>query len=759
MGLILGLLWVPSAAARAQAAGQRKTPGGAEGPGASGHRVAGVVVDADGRPVGHASVVAVGSYWSAEADLGGRFRIELPDGIWRLRARHLGFADDTVRVKVPRPPDAEPLRIVLRQDPVQMKGLSVDVGAGRPMATTITRQTVRQAPALGEPDVFRAVALLPEASQADDLSGRIHLAGGPSDETGVRLDGHPLLEPFHLLGLEGAFNVAALDRAHVATAWLGSPAEDRLSGAIEMESRSVRDRPDTEGVLSLLSASATATRPDLPGGVDLLASARATWADRVVPLLDSGAPRLGYEDLLARTGRSWGEGWRAEALGYATRATFRSGHVGDLRVRSPLTSGEHLLGVRLLRTTGRWRLRARVGWDRATVDFEEGPPAPAFADLDMDWVSGAARVERRWRSGSLRAGVSLDRRRTALSALDGTRIWHVSMPDSLALEQQVTAAGAWAEASRRLGGGVTAVAGARLLRLAGRSYLAPRTRLSVRLSGSVDVSASLVRRYQYDAHVTDPPEGTVTPPRFLLRRPRRADIAALWADWRPDGESSSGPAVRLTGFFKRYRDQTRFVAPDSADRPQPPGSFPVFQRVPGRSYGASARLRLPLGRRGLLQASYTYERALEVLGGRAFDRDFELTHRLTVFASVPVGGAWTVNGALRVHSGHVFTPVEGVSLTPLGGPEAGSPVAVRRLVFGRRNSGRLAPYTRLDLSARHPFGWLGARWTFFAQVLNVTFSRNPREPDFDHLLDPGLPESVRAPSLPLVPSLGLEVSW
>jgi hypothetical protein len=41
-------------------------------------------------------------------------------------------------------------------------------------------------------------------SQPNDLKGRIHLAGGSSDETGVRLDGHPLQDPFHLLGLFGA---------------------------------------------------------------------------------------------------------------------------------------------------------------------------------------------------------------------------------------------------------------------------------------------------------------------------------------------------------------------------------------------------------------------------------------------------------------------------------------------------------------------------------------------------------------------------
>jgi hypothetical protein len=721
--------------------------------------VRGLVLDGDGRPVSHSEIVVLGSYWTAAAGPDGRFRLSLPRGTWRLRAHHVGFAADTVTVVIPGEEGTGPLRVVLARAPVELKGLDVKAPGGSPMGRTVTKETVRQAPALGEPDVFRAVALLPEASQPNDVTGRIHLAGGPADETGVRLDGHPLVEPFHLLGLQGAFNVAALERAEVATGHLGSLARDRLSGVIELETRKVGDEVETEGVLSLLSSSVTTARPGLPGDVDLLASGRITYPDRIVALLDLDAPQVGYHDLLLRAGRSWGDGWRVEGLGYTTRTVFGRGRVDDLEIEEPLHSGESLLGVRLGRSSGDWRVRARAGWNRAGVDFQEGGRGPDSIDADMDWLSAAARVERRWRSGRVSVGVSVDHRRHDLAARDGARFWDVSMPDSLVVAGRVTASGLFAEASAELGAGLTAEGGARLLRLEGASHLAPRARVSARLSGALTVSGAVSRRFQYDAHLTDPPEVTVKPPRFLLRRPRRADVAALSADWRPGDLLGVRPSIRLAAFWKRYRGQTRFVPPDSAQEAQPPGAFPVFDRVPGRSYGASASVKAPIGGKGLLQASYTFERAREIVAGEAFNRDFDLPHRLTLFASVPLPDEWSLSGAFRLQSGPVFTPVESVVLLPTAPLPGFDPSVVRRLDFARRNSGRLGPYTRLDLGARHEFGWMGADWVFFAQVVNATFSRNVREPDFAPLLDPRLPSSSDEISLPLLPSFGLEVSW
>lgn len=716
--------------------------------------IEGVVVGGDGRPVGHARIAVVGTYWTTATDADGRFRLRVPEGTWSLRVHHVGFEARTVPVEVPREEEG-PLRVTLARAPVELKGLSVEAPADGALGRTVTKETIRQAPALGEPDVFRAVALLPEASQPNDLTGRIHLAGGPSDETGVRLDGHPLIEPFHLLGLQGAFNVAALERAEVSTAYLGAPARDRLSGVIELETRRERDEAETEGVLSLLSTSVTTTRPDLPGGVDVLASGRMTYADRVISLLDLDAPRIGYHDLLLRVGRSWGDGWRVEGLGYSTQTRFREGEVRDLRIDDPLSSGERLLGVRVRRSTGAWRIRARGGWNHAAVDFDEGPRGPDFVDHDMNWLSAAAEVERRWRSGRVAVGVSVDHRRHDLEARNPSRIWDVSMPERVATAGEATATGLFAAASKDLGAGLAVEFGGRLLRLGGEHHLAPRARLDARLSDALVLTGAVSRRYQYDAHLTDPPEGTVTPPRFLLETPRRADVAALAADWTPGRLLGARPSVRLTAFWKRYGNQTRFVAPDSVAGS--PGPFPVFQRVPGRSYGASASVKVPFADEGLVQASYTFERAREIVDGETFNRDFDLPHRLTLFASAPLLDGWSLNAAFRFRSGPVITPVESVLLVPSPVSPGGTPV--RTLDFGRRNSGRLAPYTRLDVGARHRFAWLGGQWVFFAQVLNATVSTNPREADLGPLLAPRLPPDPDERSLPLVPSFGLEVSW
>ncbi|MGI8402666.1 MAG: hypothetical protein ACR2NS_13855, partial [Gemmatimonadaceae bacterium] len=195
-----------------------------------------------------------------------------------------------------------------------------------PLAQTVTISTVRQVPPLGEPDIFRAVVLLPGVSQPNDLKGRIHLAGGPSDETGVTLDGHPLQDPFHLLGVLGAFNVAALERADVLLHHVPIESDRRLSGIISLESRRSAV-PVSEGVLGLLSSSATTVRPGSIGGITILASGRVTYLDKALRLLGDHvnlgadeATLLGYHDFLLRTNKTWKTG-SIEAINFITKDT------------------------------------------------------------------------------------------------------------------------------------------------------------------------------------------------------------------------------------------------------------------------------------------------------------------------------------------------------------------------------------------------------------------------------------------------------
>lgn len=175
--------------------------------------------------------------------------------------------------------------------------------------------------------------------------------------------------------------------------------------------------------------------------------------------------------------------------------------------------------------------------------------------------------------------------------------------------------------------------------------------------------------------------------------------------------------------------------------------------------GASLGVRFRIREEGLFQGSYTYQRAREDVAGDLSPTTWDVPHNLSLFASLPVLGGWTANAAFRLHSGRAVTPVRSRVFVPTRG--FGDHFLESRFFFGERNSLRLDGYARLDLGLRHRFDFLGAGWTFFAQVLNTLGSQNPVDVDFRDLLQArasGLAGGIRN-GLPTVPSFGVEVKW
>lgn len=726
----------------------------------------GRVVDPDGEPVSRVRVVVAGSYREAVTGTDGRFRVDLPDGTWRLRFQRIGYRRTTAEVAVPR---SGPLEVILRPRPVELRGLTAETqpGVEAPALTrTVTTETVRQAPALGEPDVFRSLVFLPEVTQPNDLKGRIHLAGGASDETGYRLDGHPLQQPFHLLGLLGGFNVAALERADVLMHRLPVSEGGRLSGLVDLHTREPGDEPAYEAVASLLSTSVTTTQPDVPGGLDVLASGRVTYLDRVIEQLDFDAPQLGFHDALLRVGRSWGDGWRAEVLGFTTGNVFRGGDVkGVENQREPLSWGESMVGVRLRESAGGWGFEARGSFNRASTVLDERPVGDDVIDARRDWWSTDFEVRRRWERWRATAGVEVDHRRheqswTASGLVD--ELLSPNVPGIFSGVEERTTVAAFGE----VGWGVTdrlrATAGGRLVRASGEWHPAPRALLSFEASDTWTLDLSAARRLQFDADLEEPLEGTVQPPRFLLEEPREVRQLAAAAEWSPGELPVVGTEghVRVLGFVKDYPDRPVLADRERLGRPEAAeADFPTFRRADGRAFGGSAALRFRIGEEGLFQGSYTLQRAQERVDGDWSPTTWDTPHNLVLFSSLPVWSDLTVNAAFRAHSGRAVTPVVGRIFAPnsiFGGGQLEP-----RLLFGDRNSLRLGGYRRLDLGVRHRFDAWGGDWVLFGQVLNTLNTDNPIRVDWIDLIRgrrSGLGGGLQG-GLPVIPSFGLEVRW
>lgn len=727
--------------------------------GQSPEEVRGRVVSADAvEPIAGAVVQVLGTEIETTTGADGEFRVVLPSPSDRiLVVTHLGHAADTVRLPAG---DAGPLTVRLMPAPIRLRGVAAR-GAPSRGTFTVTRETVRQIPPLGEPDLLRAVVLHPSASQPNDLKGRIHLDGGASDETGLRLDGHPLHDPFHLLGLLSAFPLNVLERADVHTHHLPAERGGFLSGIIDMQTALPGAEPLHEVTASVGTATAAMLRPG-PFGTDILASGRITYLDRLADMvkLDSDFPRYGFRDGLLRIGRSAGE-WRAELLAFGTRDRFSEPDLEELGRYEPLTWGESLLGVRLSWRGTRWSagLRGSFGRGRTTLDETDVGRANRV-DMQRDWWSGSARAAYVSRTVRASGGIDFDQRRnrndwSGPGLVD--EILSPGVPGSFSAIDTLEVLAPWAEVAWRASDRIRISAGARASRAVGDWFIAPRVELTGQFFGGLTARIAANRRFQFNAMVEEPVEGSASPPVFFLDAPRRVDVLGVAFEKALALGRRTSLTVYAEGYAKRYAERPLLPAADIG--PADTAAFPDFERITGRAFGASARVRLELSAGPLVEASYGYQRVRETFDGATTPTTWDIPHSLTVLLSVPAGDAWTFNGVFQARTGRATTPLALRIFAPrlADGP---TPSVPSRHILGERNSIRVPSYRRLDVGVRRR--WRGAiDWTVSLQVLNVLGAANALDYDWlQYALSrtSGFSGGTRT-GLPFLPTIGLEARW
>ncbi len=736
----------------------------------------GEVIDQRGAPVADAAIDVEDTFWRTVSRRDGSFTLSLPPGRWTVRVRRIGFTP-AAAVAVADSVARDTMRFVLLDARSELRGIVVRDQGVQPFVATMTAETVRQAPPLGEADILRLLPMLPAVSQPNDVIGRLHLAGGASDEHAVTLDGYPLQSPYHVHSVLGAFNVSALDKADVLVHHLPSALDGRLSGVINLETKRPSPTPTREVVVSLLSSSATISQPALPGGIDLLASGRVTYLDQLLRAYARSSGDRGddltlpsYRDAIIKIGRVWDDGFSIEALGYGTLDYWARTRTDD---DAPgLRYGEHLFGTRAAYRSARWDVVLRASADAAFAASQRRYDLPNDTipralidsiDLRQRWATAALEVRRHDRRWEARGGVKADLRRhdQRWSGTLARDLFRSALPATYDARSRLTLLSLFGEGA--LGGTSwwNATAGAHASFVDGRSYVAPRLLVGARLSATARLQLAVDRRHQFDAIAGEPDEGSITQPVFLLRTPRVADMVAAAATWRPSPTAAGRRmSAELTVYARRYHD--RLVAggvdggPASVARDYAP---PGFRRVPGSTVGASLTADLAMENGIVAQGAYTLQRARESADGQSRPTAWDAPHQLSVFAGVPLGGRWTLSTTAQAHSGSAVTPVAARLFVPLGGGRYGD-----RFLYGEPNSGRLPSYMRVDIGLRrHWSGW-GARWALSLQALNVLSRTNVLEYDWRNYFAcmaisecSGTLDGRRG--LPILPSAGLEVAW
>lgn len=154
----------------------------------------------------------------------------------------------------------------------------------------LNAKEVERIPAvLGEPDLLKAIQLLPGVSFATEGSTGFSVRGGSPDQTLIQLDGVPVYNVNHLWGFMSAFNNDAISETRLYKGNLPAHFGGRLGSVLDvsMKEGNLKKRTGTFSI-SPIAGRYTLEGPIIKDKVSFMISGRTTWAN----LLLSAAQRL-----------------------------------------------------------------------------------------------------------------------------------------------------------------------------------------------------------------------------------------------------------------------------------------------------------------------------------------------------------------------------------------------------------------------------------------------------------------------------------
>ena len=180
--------------------------------------------------------------------------------------------------------DIELPRIVLESEEVVVQGEKIKRKVNiQPSKVSLSPRQIKNYPALGEADIFRAIQALPGVLTSSEFSTGLIIRGGNSDQNLILLDGITVYNPSHLGGIFSNFIVDAVKDAELIKGGYNAEYGGRLSAVLNVTSRE-GNRKEFDGTanISLISAQTTLEGPFYKGA--WLISMRRTYIDQLLKI-------------------------------------------------------------------------------------------------------------------------------------------------------------------------------------------------------------------------------------------------------------------------------------------------------------------------------------------------------------------------------------------------------------------------------------------------------------------------------------------
>lgn len=304
----------------------------------------------NGEPLIGATVVIPSLARAVATNTYGFYSLTVPKGQYQVIFRWGDLKDDTLSIDLTRD---QSLTINLFERANNLEGVEINAKRGENTESTkigqieLDMDQIKKLPAfLGEVDPIKIIQLLPGVSSVSEGGQGFYVRGGGPDQNLVLLDEALVYNASHLFGFFSVFNSDALKNVNLIKGGMPANYGGRLSSVLEVNMKEGNNKKfKVTGGLGLISSRLTLEGPLVKNKGSFLISARRTYIDVLMKgLIKDSSPFAGsgyyFYDFNARLNYRLSEKDKLYFSGYYGKDKFTYGNrADDFTVRMPWGNG------------------------------------------------------------------------------------------------------------------------------------------------------------------------------------------------------------------------------------------------------------------------------------------------------------------------------------------------------------------------------------------------------------------------------------
>ncbi|WP_128546647.1 TonB-dependent receptor [Larkinella soli] len=288
---------------------------------------------ATGRGLGNVSVVDKKLKVGTLSDSTGAYSLRVLPGLYSLTFSRVGYYSRSVPADVSRADEV--VNVTLNPDIRQLEEVNVtgrapdaNVSAAQMSVVKLDMKNLRNIPVVfGEVDILKVLTLQPGVSTVGEGAGGFNVRGGRTDQNLVLVDGAPLFNTSHLLGLLSNLNADAIQDVTLYKGGIPAAYGGRLSSLLLMNTRTGEtDRIGVKGGIGLITSRLLVQGPVTKNKkLTFLAAGRIAYPSLLLGLFPAptNRNRASFYDLNARITYQFTPNSQLTATLYRSFDTFK----------------------------------------------------------------------------------------------------------------------------------------------------------------------------------------------------------------------------------------------------------------------------------------------------------------------------------------------------------------------------------------------------------------------------------------------------